>query len=36
MLEERKDRRRAKQAFDRGESVTRYRMRQKAISFGND
>ncbi|MFF8277344.1 LURP-one-related/scramblase family protein [Streptomyces lateritius] len=36
MFEERKDRRRANQAFDRGEGVTRYRMRQKAISFGND
>jgi uncharacterized protein YxjI len=36
MFQERKDRRHANRAFDHGEGVTRFRMRQKMISIGDD
>ena len=36
MFEERRTRREANRAFDRGEGVTRYRMQQKMISIGDD
>ncbi|MER8186062.1 LURP-one-related family protein [Kitasatospora sp. NPDC094015] len=36
MFEERRDRRRANHAFDEGEGVTRYRMRGKVVSVGDD
>lgn len=36
MFQERKDRRQANRAFDHGEGVTRYRMRQKMVSLGDD
>ncbi|GAA4993992.1 LURP-one-related/scramblase family protein [Yinghuangia aomiensis] len=36
MFGARRARRKANRAFDRGEGVTRYRMRQKALSIGDD
>ncbi|MFI6949939.1 LURP-one-related/scramblase family protein [Streptomyces sp. NPDC050422] len=36
MFQERKDRRHANRAFDHGEGVTRFRMKQKMISIGDD
>ncbi|GJF28915.1 hypothetical protein KNE206_16150 [Kitasatospora sp. NE20-6] len=36
MFEERRARKAANRAFDDGEGVTRYRMRQKAVSVGDD
>lgn len=36
MFDDRRARRQANRAFDHGEGVTRYRMRQKAVSLGDD
>ncbi|MEV8097058.1 LURP-one-related family protein [Kitasatospora sp. NPDC085879] len=36
MFQERRDRRKANDAFDHGDGVTRYRMRQKAVAIGDD